>query len=247
MLQAILFAVFIGNVLSVLGASLLLKIHDGFLQKMLKYIYPFAGGTLLGAAFLGMIPKAIQQNGYSISYAILIGILFFFLIEKIMLWRMCADENCDRHGKTGAVMLMIGDSFHNFLDGVVIAAAFMHSSVFGFVVAVSVFAHELPQELADFGVMIKAGFSKKKAFLFNLFSGFIALLGALLAWYANETTVVATPYILSLSAASFIYIALADLIPELHRKTNCKESLSQFLFLILGVLLIFLSIVLKQH
>lgn len=245
MIEYIIIAVVIGNVVSVLGASLLLKIGDNLLQKILKHIYAFAGGTLLGAAFLGMIPKAIKLSGFEISYYILGGILFFFVIEKIMLWRMCADENCDRHGKTGAMMLMIGDSFHNFLDGVVIAASFLHSPAFGFVVALSVFAHELPQELADFGVLIKAGYSKKKAFLLNFFSGFSALLGAVLAWYAKETTEMATPFILAVSAASFIYIALADLIPELHRKTAARESFFQFLLLLLGIIVILISVLFK--
>jgi zinc and cadmium transporter len=200
---------------------------------------------LLGAAFIGMLPNAVKLAGYQISYAILGGILFFFVIEKIMLWRICADQNCDRHSKAGALMLMIGDSFHNFLDGIVIAAAFLHSPSFGVVVALSVFAHEIPQEIADFGVMLKAGFSKQKAIMYNLFSGLTAIAGALLAWYSGVYTQKAMPYILALSAAGFIYIALADLIPELHRKTNAHQSIVQFLLLIAGISVILISIITK--
>ncbi|HEY9125441.1 MAG TPA: ZIP family metal transporter, partial [Bacteroidales bacterium] len=169
----------------------------------------------------------------------------FFIIEKIMLWRICADENCDRHSKAGALMLMIGDSFHNFLDGIVIAAAFLHSPSFGIVVAISVFAHEIPQEVADFGVMLKAGFSKRKAVLYNLLSGLTAIVGALLAWYAGLYTQIFMPFILALSAAGFIYIALADLVPQMHRKTNIRQSVFQFLLLIAGISVIIISIITK--
>ncbi len=242
MIISILLAVIIGNILSVAAASIIFKINDSVLQKMLKHIYAFSGGTLLGAAFLGMLPNAINQIGFHASYYVLIGVLFFFLTEKFMLWRICVDENCVRHKKSGALMLMIGDSFHNFLDGVVITAAFFNSPTFGIVVAITVFAHELPQEIADFGVMLKAGYSKHKAFAFNLFSGATAILGALLAWYAKDITEKATPFVLSLSAASFIYIALADLIPELHRATKIGETIKQFLLLGLGILVIVISI-----
>lgn len=245
MITYIITAVLIGNLGSVLLASLMLSINNEQLHKLTKHINAFAGGTLLGAAFLGMLPNAIKLGSYKMSYAILVGILFFFIIEKIMLWRICADENCDRHSKAGALMLMVGDSFHNFLDGIVIAAAFLHSPSFGIVVTISVFAHEIPQEVADFGIMLKAGFSKQKAILYNLFSGLTAIFGALLAWFSGIYTKMATPYILALSAAGFIYIALADLIPELHRKTNARQSVLQFIFLIAGISVIIISIITK--
>lgn len=245
MITFILAAVLVGNIGSVIMASLMLKLSNERLHKITRNINAFAGGTLVGAAFLGMLPNAIKLGGYQISYAVLAGILFFFIIEKIMLWRICPDENCDRHSKAGALMLMIGDSFHNFLDGIVITAAFLHSSSFGIVVAISVFAHEIPQEVADFGVMIKAGFSKRKAVLYNLFSGLTAIVGALLAWYAGLYTEIVMPYILSLSAAGFIYIALADLIPELHRETKVKQSVTQFLLIVAGIAVIVISIITK--
>lgn len=245
MIWHILIAVLLGNIGSVLVASLMLKISDEKLQALTKHINAFAGGTLLGAAFLGMLPNAFKQAGYQVSYIVLAGILFFFIIEKVMLWRICNNENCDRHSKAGALMLMIGDSFHNFLDGIVIAAAFLHSTSFGIVVAISVFAHEIPQEVADFGVMIKSGFSKSKSVWYNIFSGFTAIIGALLALYAGMYTKIALPYILALSAAGFIYIALADLIPELHRKYGLKQSVYQFLLLLSGIMVIIISILYK--
>lgn len=245
MIEYILLAVVLGNIGSVLVASLMLQFNDVKLQKMLKHINAFAGGTLLGAAFLGMLPNSIKLGGYMVSYAVLGGILFFFIVEKIMIWRVCADQNCDRHGKAGALMLMIGDSFHNFLDGIVIAAAFLHSPSFGIVVAISVFAHEIPQEVADFGVMLKAGFSKRKAIFYNLFSGLSAIAGAFLAWYSGYYIKLAMPFILALSAAGFIYIALADLIPELHRKSSIGQSMVQFLLLLAGIAVIIVSIITK--
>ena len=245
MVGYILIAVLFGNIGSVMLASLLLRIGSHKLQQLTKHINAFAGGTLLGAAFIGMLPNAVKLGGFQVSYAILGGILFFFLIEKVMLWRICADEHCDRHSKAGALMLMVGDSFHNFLDGIVIAAAFLHSSSFGVVVALSVFAHEIPQEVADFGVMIKSGFSKRKAVFYNLFSGFTAILGALLAWYWGVYTQMAMPFILAVSAAGFIYIALADLIPELHRRSSFGQSFTQFLLLLAGISVIVISILTK--
>jgi len=242
MIFSLIILVLIGNIGSVMAASLLLKIPIKDLNHYLKHIYAFSGGTLLGAAFLGMIPNAIQKGGYEISYTILGGILFFFLIEKIILWRMCGNENCDRHEKAGASMLMIGDSFHNFIDGIVITAAFMQSPSFGIMVAISVFAHEIPQEVSDFGVLIKSGFTPRKAILLNVVSGCAALIGMFIAYYFETYTRSLTPYILAISAASFIYIALADLIPELHKKTTIKQSLFQFSLMLLGIVFIYLSI-----
>ncbi|MBP6231214.1 MAG: ZIP family metal transporter [Paludibacteraceae bacterium] len=245
MIHIILLAILVGNVGSVLIAALLLRLDIQVLLKWLKHVNAFAGGTLLGAAFLGMLPNAIKLGGAEVSYVVLGGIVFFFLVEKMLLWRICVDENCDRHSQAGANMLMIGDSFHNFLDGVVIAAAFIHSTSFGLIVAFSVFAHEIPQEIADFGVMIKSGFSKKKAILYNLLSGLTALLGGLLAWYFGLFIQGVLPYVLAFSAAGFMYISLADLIPELHKKGSLKESVFQILFLLLGISFIILAITFK--
>lgn len=245
MILYIFLAVLIGNIGSVIMASLVLRLKKENLQKVTRHINAFAGGTLLGAAFIGMLPNAINIGGEAISYVVLGGILFFFLIEKIMIWRVCTDENCDRHSRAGAMMLMIGDSFHNFLDGIVIAAAFLHSVSFGIVVALSVFAHEIPQEVADFGVIIKAGFSKRKAILMNLLSGLTAFLGAMLAWSSALSAEKSMPYIFAISAAGFIYIALADLIPELHKKNSTQQSVYQFVFLIAGICVIILSVITK--
>lgn len=242
MLFYIITAVLIGNIISVLGATLLLKLKNELLTKLTREVNAFAGGILLGAAFIGMLPKAIEQAGSFVSYFVLAGILFFFLLEKLMLWRFCADEHCDRHNKAGALMLMAGDSFHNLLDGIVIAAAFLQSISFGFVVAISVFAHELPQEIADFGVMIRAGISKRKAIIINIASGLTAIIGAVFAWYFAVQTKIALPYILAFSASGFIYISLADLIPQLHKKYDFRESTKQFLLILSGLLVIFISV-----
>ncbi len=245
MVVYVILAVLIGNIGSVLMASIILLLNRNNLQKVTRHINAFAGGTLLGAAFIGMLPNAINMGGVAVSYVVLGGIMFFFVIEKVMIWRICTDENCDRHSKSGAMMLMIGDSFHNFLDGIVIAAAFLHSVSFGIVVAISVFAHEIPQEVADFGVIIKAGFSKRKAIVMNLLSGLTAFLGALLAWFSVFTTEHFMPFVFAISASGFIYIALADLIPELHKKSSIKQSVFQFVFLIAGICVIIISVITK--
>lgn len=245
MIHSILIAILIGNLGSVLVATFLLRFDMDVLLKWLKHVNAFAGGTLLGAAFLGMLPKSVALGGPEMSYIVLVGIFFFFVLEKFLLWRICVDENCDRHSQTGARMLMIGDSFHNFLDGVVIAAAFIHSTSFGLIVTFSVFAHEIPQEIADFGVMIKSGFSKKKAIWYNVISGLTALIGGFLSWYFGSIIQGLLPYVLAFSAAGFMYVSLADLIPELHKKLHFKESVHQIVFLLLGILFIVFSIILK--
>jgi zinc and cadmium transporter len=149
-------------------------------------------------------------------------------------------KNCERHKSATAPLILIGDALHNFIDGVIIVAAFFTSYKFGILVTLTVFAHEIPQELADFGVLISNGYSKKKALVFNLLSGITTYFGGLLAYFTLEAANKLTPYVLAFSAASFIYIALADLVPQMHRKTNLKDSLVQISLIFTGILIIYI-------
>ncbi len=152
----IILALIIGSVGSVALAGLLLFFKKEALAKISTYLMYLSGGTLLGAAFLGMIPKAVSMmNSKSIFPIILGGILFFFILEKIILWRTCQNKNCERHLKSAIPMILIGDAFHNAIDGVVIAASFLSSIELGIFVSLSVVFHEIPQELADFGILLK--------------------------------------------------------------------------------------------
>ncbi|MDD4822731.1 MAG: ZIP family metal transporter [Bacteroidales bacterium] len=237
----VLIALFAGSVGSVLLAGLLLLLNDKRLQQISTYLAYLAGGTLLGATFLGMIPKATSMLSSDIVLEItLAGILFFFILEKIILWRTCRNKECERHLQTAIPMILIGDAFHNAIDGIVIAASFLTSTEMGVFVTLSVIFHEIPQELGDFGILLKGGMLRSKALLYNALSGSTAIIMGVIAYYYLNTAQSIIPYALAFSASSFLYIALADLIPEMHKKTKFKESAIQILIVSLGILLVYL-------
>jgi len=238
----IIIALILGSAGSIGLASLLLYLDDDRLSTISAYLLSLAGGTLLGAAFLGMLPKAISlmDNDNLIFYLVLIGISFFFILEKVVLWRTCGNKDCERHKDAAAPLILLGDAFHNFIDGIIITTAFFASYEFGILITLSVIAHEIPQELADFGILIQHGYSRTKALFYNMLSGFSTIIGGLIAYFALESANKLIPYILSISAASFIYIALADLVPQMHKKTDMKDSFKQVGLIITGILIIFL-------
>ncbi len=242
----VLIALFLGSVGSVALAGLMFTLNDQKLEKVSTLLMYLAGGTLLGAAFLGMIPKAVSMAEPRLIFMVILsGILFFFLLEKMILWRSCRNKDCERHINAAAPIILIGDAFHNAIDGVVIAASFLTSTELGVFVTLSVILHEIPQEMGDFGILIKSGYSRSKAFWFNALSGATAIVFGVAAFYALDTIRWMIPYALAFSASSFLYIALADLIPEMHRKTTLKDSLSQILLIFIGILIIYLSLMLK--
>ena len=208
---------------------------EGVRKTLVPSLISYATGTLLGAAFLGMIPHALEHvQSTVILKTVLIGIVIFFLFEKLIIWRHCHDEECESHSSAGTLILF-GDAFHNFVDGVVIASAFLTSMSLGIMTSLAVIAHEIPQEVGDFAILLDSGYEKKKAFIYNLFSSISSLPGAIIGFLFLKTTKEAVPYILALSAASFIYIALADLIPLLHKRVGLRANLWQFILLFVGV------------
>lgn len=225
----------LGSIGSVAGAALLLIIPAGIRRILVPNLVSYATGTLLGAAFLGMIPAGIERApAKAVTATILAGIVLFFVLEKLVLWRHCHDADCKVHGQAGPLIL-IGDAFHNLVDGMVIAAAFLTSIPLGITAAFAVIAHEIPQEVGDFAILLEGGYSRGKAMVLNGLSSIATLPGALLAyfWLGEARTVV--PYILALSAASFIYIAAADLIPGLHRQATAAASMLQLSLLLAGI------------
>jgi zinc and cadmium transporter len=215
-------------------------LKDEVLEKVSLYLTYLAGGTLLGAAFLGLIPEALtMQTAAHVLPMILIGILFFFLLEKMILWHTCRNKNCERQIHAAAPMILIGDAFHNAIDGIVITASFLSSPSMGVFVTLSTMLHEIPQELGDFGILLNSGMPKKKALGYNILSGCSAILLGVLAYFFLKELQSIIPYVLAFSAASFLYISLAELIPEMHKKTTFKESVSQILLIVAGILLIF--------
>jgi zinc and cadmium transporter len=234
-----LFAASIGSVL--LSGSLLL-LSNKWLSKISEYLLNIAGGTLLGSALIGLIPEAAETLALeTVMIWLLIGILMFFALEKIILWRTCHDENCERQNHAAAPMIIIGDAFHNAIDGVVIAASFLTSVELGLFVTLSVILHEIPQELGDFGILIKGGYSRRKAMFYNLLSGSTSLISGILAYYLLDMMQSIIPYVITIAAAGFLYISLADLIPEMHKESKPRVSIIQFLLIIAGIAIVLLS------
>lgn len=236
----VLLALVAGSIGSILLAGSLLLLSDIKLQKVTTYLTYLAGGTLLGAAFLGMLPKALSMlEAPKVLVIVLIGLLSFFVLEKIILWRTCRNKECDRHINAVVPMILIGDAIHNALDGIIIAASFLTSVELGIFVTVSVVFHEIPQELGDFGILLKSGLKRKKALLFNMLSGSSAIIAGIAAYFFLDTVKSLVPYALAFSVSSFLYISLADLIPEMHKKTKIKDSLIQIFLIVLGILIIY--------
>jgi zinc and cadmium transporter len=236
----------LGGALSVLFAALFaLNARAHWVNALVSY----AIGALLGAVFLDILPEAIKltTNGAALSGTILFGILLFFTLEKLLLWRHCHHDHCEAHeshepnahGRSG-MMIMVGDTFHNFVDGVIIAAAFMTDVHLGVVTALAIIAHEIPQEVGDFMILLHSGYSKAQALTLNLVSSLATLVGGVLAYYALQSVQGAVPTLLGLAAASMIYVAVADLIPGLHQRTRLRDTLEQVLLIVAGVSSIFL-------
>ncbi|MBV5342082.1 ZIP family metal transporter, partial [bacterium] len=200
---------------SVVLSSSLLLLNNKWLAKTSSYLLYLAGGTLLGSALLGLIPEAAETLCiHDVVMWVLGGIILFFILEKIILWRTCHDENCERQNHAAAPMIIIGDAIHNAIDGVVIAASFLTSVELGIFVTISVLLHEIPQELGDFGILLKSGYSRKKALLYNILSGSSAVVAGIAAYFLLDYVEAIIPYTIAIAAASFLYVALADLIPE---------------------------------
>jgi zinc and cadmium transporter len=249
----------LSGVLSALAAGVFLALGAKARAALLPHLVSFATGTLLGAAFLGLIPHALEGAGpaatHQVGLALLAGILLFFLLEKFVLWRHCHDDPCEMHSPThrhdhgapdardraSANLILAGDTFHNLLDGVLVAAAFMTNPQLGIVTALAVFAHEIPQEVGDLAILLHGGFSRRRAMTLNLVSSLTSVVGGVIAYYSLSTALEFLPYALALAAASFIYVAVADLIPGLHRRVDLRASLGQVLFIVLGVGLVYFT------
>lgn len=225
----------LGSVGAVAGAALFLLFPEGIRKVLVPCLVSYAAGTLLGAAFLGMIPASLKlAPAFTVTSMVLAGMMLFFVLEKLVLWRHCHDSACEVHGRA-APLILIGDAFHNFVDGVVIAAAFLTSIPLGVAASLAVIAHEIPQEVGDFAILLDNGYGRTKAIVLNGLSAAATLPGAVMAYFWLGETRAAVPYILAISAASFIYIAAADLIPGLHRQVGTAASVGQLVLLLAGI------------
>ena len=241
----ILAACIAGGVLSLAIAAL---VAFRVQSRWVPVLVSFAVGALLGAVFLDIIPHLFEKNpdpGRTAAF-ILGGILAFFVLEKLLLWRHDHGHGHDHgepapgnhaghdHGRSGW-MIVVGDAFHNFTDGVIIAGAFLADVKVGIVTSLAIVAHEIPQEIGDFLILLHSGFSKRKALLLNLLASFATVIGALLGYFALRVASDWLPALLAIAAASMIYISVADLIPGLHKRSALRESLLQITFIGLGI------------
>jgi zinc and cadmium transporter len=226
----------LGSVGAIGGAALFLMFSKHVRERLVPFLVSYATGTLLGAALLGLLPQAIEQGGLLPSLgAVLTGLIAFFVLERFLIWRHCHHEGpCEVH-EAGGQLILVGDALHNFVDGAVIAAAFMSSVPLGIATGIAVIAHELPQEVGDFAILLDNGFSPRRALTWNLVSGITTIPGALLAYAGLQHLPQFNATILAFSAASFLYIGLADLIPGLHRRIGAETGLGQLFLILAGV------------
>lgn len=236
----ILAASLAGGTLSAGLAAISLKVRASWVPMLVS----FAIGALLGAAFLEVIPHAFQRGDpHEAAIAILGGIFAFFVMEKLLLWRHCHTENCEVHdphaashdqGRSG-LLIVVGDTVHNFVDGLLIAAAFLQSTELGIIAAAAIIAHEIPQEVGDFLILLHSGYSRARALAMNLLSSAATVVGGVLGYFSLQLVAQWEATLLGIVAASMIYVAVADLIPGLHRQPELRDTASQALLIALGI------------
>jgi zinc and cadmium transporter len=232
-----------GGALSVGLAAVSLLLRASWVSMLVS----FAIGALLGAAFLEVIPRAFERGEpHQAAAAILGGIFGFFVLEKLLLWRHCHTENCEvhdphekgsgahDHGRSG-LLIIVGDTIHNFVDGLLIAAAFLQSTELGIIAAVAIIAHEIPQEVGDFLILLHSGYTRARALAMNLLSSAATVAGGLIGYFALRAVAEWEATLLGVVGASMIYVAVADLIPGLHRRPELRDTASQALLIALGI------------
>ena len=261
----IVLSTLVSGVLSVLAAGVFLALPARQREGVLPHLVSFATGALLGAALLALIPHAVLGAGsarvHEVGIALIAGIALFFVLEKFLLWRHCHDDHCDEHTvadghhhhdhaghhghvheqarkKASGSLVLVGDALHNLLDGVLIAAAFLTDVHLGIVTALAIMAHEIPQEVGNFAVLLHSGVSRRRALSLNLLTSLTAVVGGVVGYIALETAVRILPFALAVAAASLLYVAVADLIPGLHRRGDPRSSVMQVLLIALGIAVI---------
>ncbi len=246
------------GLLSAAVAGLFVLLPDRLRSRCLPHLVSFATGALLGAALMALVPHALEgadeQRLHAVGATLLAGIGLFFILEKFLLWRHCHTHECEEHGvtaqhvptdhqrrQTSGTLVLVGDAIHNALDGVLIAGAVLADPHLGLVAALAIAAHEIPQEVGDFAVLLHAGMSRRKAFFWNLVVSLTAVVGGLVGYFALREALSVLPYVLALAAASMLYVAMADLIPGLHRRVDSRASLAQVFWIAAGVAVIVIA------
>lgn len=240
----------LGSIGAILAAAGFIFLREDFQKTLVPLLISFATGILLTAALMGLIPEAIEDSGgeaHVIMPYVLGGILAFFLMEKIIIWRNCRNKECEVHSHVSGTIIMLGDSLHNSTDGIVIAASFLTSMGLGIAASITIIIHEIAHETSDFGILLHSGFSRKKAIIYNLVSSSTTIPAAILSYFILEQVEFAVPFLLAISASSFIYIALTDLAPDLHSHTDLKHTFRQIIVILLGIIVMVLLLELGGH
>lgn len=252
LLPWILLFCLLGGILSAVAAAAFLLAGERTRARLLPHFVSFATGALLGAAFLALLPHALSHPSttdfHAIGFAVLGGLVGFFMLEKVLLWRHCHHSDCDAHAvqdhhrdRAAGTLILVGDGMHNFIDGILIAAAFLTDFHLGVVTSLAVIAHEIPQEVGDLAVLLHAGYSRARAFAFNVAASVTTVFGGALGWFALAQAERALPFVLAVAASSFIYIAIADLIPAMHRRADTATSAMQVVLILAGMTVIWLG------
>ena len=242
----LILSVIIVSLISLIGI-LYFFIEKNKLYRSLIYLVSFSAGALLGDAFLHLIPEAYENssNQHLISIYILLGILLFFILEKTIHWRHCHEEPCETHPHPFSYIILVGDTVHNFIDGLIIGASYLVSIQIGIATTIAVVFHEIPQEIGDFSSLIYGGFSRMRALMYNFISALFAVLGAFIVLFFGENSGNLVNFLIPFAAGGFIYIASSDLIPELHKSVEIEKSIRQIIMFILGIA-IMLSLLLVE-
>lgn len=210
-------------------------LKEALLKRILLALVGFSCGALIGGAFIHLLPESLEETGQAQAalYYTIVGIIVFFIMEKFLYWRHCHEENCPIH--TFVYLNLIGDGVHNFIDGMIIAGSFIISYSIGIATTFAVIFHEIPQEIGDFGVLVYGGLAKLKALAYNFVSALTAVAGSLVTYYLASYIKGIDVFMVPFAAGGFIYIAATDLMPELHKRNQAKESLIQLLALLTGI------------
>ena len=223
-----------------------LSLKKKTLDRILIYLVSFAAGALIGDAFIHLLPEIVKEVGFTLTVSlwVLVGMVSMFILEKFVHWHHCHHHGHENHSniKPFAIMNLVGDGVHNFIDGLIIGASYLISIPVGIATTVAVALHEIPQEIGDFGVLIHGGFSRAKALLFNFLSALMAVLGVIVALTSSIYIPGIEKILVPLAAGQFIYISAADLIPELHKETDSKKSIFQLIWFIFGIIIMILLV-----
>jgi len=223
-----------------------LSLKDKVLNKILLILVSLSAGALMGGAFIHLLPESVEKGGEINPFIyVLVGFILFFLIEKVLHWRHCHKGKCDVH--TFHYMNLIGDSIHNFIDGLIIAASFIVSIPLGLTTTIAIAAHEIPQEIGDFGVLVYGGFNKKKALVLNFIVALTIMLGGVAGYFVSQKIEHAVIFLIPFAAGGFIYIAATDLVPEIKKEINIKKSMATMLVFICGILLMWFVKIIFHH